>query len=350
MNHASGSRKWTSRKIGERHALSMRRIVIRKDPKPERRKIRELSLTREIIAPEILDLEPDLATTRWVAYGYLSPLECTELFCGAYLKSYRHFFGKFYDASAVDDLAPVDPRLLRNDEREITCLWKARQAADKLGMPYSTYISAVMADANGHAGRKRVPRPNQMYGEKQIGVARKEWAKWESTRSLFEEDWDPRFFREDPQIDLPRRRALTMAIRRIRGPNSDVSLANLLNLGALTEPMARRIFHKRPGLVDDALRRVTSPATARPTSGLEKYIPACFGMREDITQSQCIQCPEVLRCSGARQVSDTLLIQKTGTTTPLDERRRTLARERKRNERRRKRIRRSSPEEASEAA
>ena len=66
-------------------------------------------------------------------------------------------------------------------------VWRARQAADKLGIPYDFYIRAVMNHAESTSW-SRPPRPNQMYSEDMIAVAVSAWNIKKGTQVLVAED------------------------------------------------------------------------------------------------------------------------------------------------------------------
>src|SRR6185437_2107647 len=118
-------KKWSSAQVKERQELAAERRRIRKEPSSSKRRVLELALSRRLIDSTFLDKEPDLDKTRWVEYGYMSPLERTELFCSTYVELFRHFHGKYRDCSKAAKQQPIDPDLLTNAPGEIVGLWRA---------------------------------------------------------------------------------------------------------------------------------------------------------------------------------------------------------------------------------
>lgn len=329
-------KKWCGSRIRERQELAAERRRIRKEPSSSMRRVLELTLSRKLINATILSKEPDLDKTCWVEYGYLSPLERTELFCSTYLKLFRHFYEKYRDYHAAAKQKPVDEELLANAPSEIVSLWRARQTADEIGMPYFSYLSEVMDRAAKRIDRKQLPRPNQLYNEKQVKFAREKWGRERQRATLFEEGWDDRFFQQNPKLsDPPRRRALQMALEKMKGAsNPEYVLTSLMGYDdALSELAVKNMFRKQPELFEKALRHRSPPRVVRAAKTFDPYLPPCLGMRQDVSATPCDGCPYSLRCVRVRAMSDQLLQAQTGNSDPIAVKEREQARERQRRKR-----------------
>ncbi|MCT7264581.1 hypothetical protein, partial [Salmonella enterica] len=81
----------------------------------------------------------------------------------------------FKDFAKAQSIKPVSKEFVKNARDEMTSLWKARQVADLLGMPYAIFIRASMKAAVEQRGYNRVPRPNQLCRPWQIEAAAKAW-------------------------------------------------------------------------------------------------------------------------------------------------------------------------------
>ena len=336
----------------ERHALAAERRSIFKEPSSDKRRVLELALSRKVITPTSLDRECALAQTRWVAYAYMTPLACTELFCRLYLATYRHHYAQHRNGLSADEQLPVDPELIKNDPDEISSFWHARQMADEIGMPYDMYLNVAMSWATSQRNRKHFPRPNQLYGQQQLDAAKEKWGHEKAIVTLFDEEWDDRFFKQNPVRDPPRTKALLMAFAKLKRSGSPaLSLANLMGSSdALSEPeanrVATRLFPNQPEMLDDAKRHLMPPRAIRTTTAFDVYRPPCVGMRQDVTTGPCSQCNLTLFCQKARLVSDKLLQAQTGSSDPIADKKRELARDRQRRKRDKDRAARGEPDPA----
>jgi hypothetical protein len=339
MKNAGRAKKWSGARVRERHELAAERRHIRKEPSSAKRRILELALSRKIIDPKFLAKEPSLTETRWVEYGYLSPLECTERFTRTYLELFRHFHEKYVNYATAAKQKPVDPDLFMNDPGEISSLWRARQAADAIGMPYGSYLHEVMDRAARRIDRKKIPRPNQLYSPKQVGYALEIRERARRQASLFGGEWDDRFFQQNPRLDPPRREALRLALSKMTGKATPEGvLSNLMGVqDALSQRMAKQMFRKQPELLESAMRSVSPPRVARPIKSLDPYLPPCLGLGQAVTLDPCNRCSFVSRCVRARAMSDKVLQAQTGSSDPRADKKREGARIRQSRKRERDR-------------
>ena len=345
MSGTARRRKWSGTQAQERQRLAAERRKIRQEPSPVRRRALELTMSRKMIASKYLEREPELSASRWVAYGYLSALECTELFCRAYIDCYRHYYEKYRDALTAEEQRPMHAELLLNAPGEITSLWHARQHADELGMPYENYLSAVMEWATSQRSRKEFPRPNQLYRAEQVKAASDRWEKYQGVVALFDDSWDDRFFQQNSVLEPPRRKAIQIALKRAkdRPTSADRTFANLIGtFDALgehqAEHFATKMFPGKPDLMRDARRLAGPPGKVRSVITFEPYLPPCLGMRDDVTSGACSKCAFVPLCQSARVVSTGMLHRQTGSSDPIAATKREQNRLRKRRQRDRDRV------------
>lgn len=323
--------------IKKREKRAAERMQAQQEPTPARRRVQELVLVREVIDPAFLAEEPSLSQSQWVQYGYMSALERTELFCSMYLETYRRHHAKWRDINTADEQCPIDPELFKNEPSEINSLWRARQHADAIGMRYDMFLEAVMGWATNTKGRKHFPRPNQLYGSKQVELALDKWERQKDIiPRLFAEDWDDRFFQQNPKrTDPPRWQALQMELGKLKQSSSPASvLASLMgSKDALSERDARNMFRDRPELVDEAVRNLGAPWIVRSRTTFDPYLPPCLGLRHDVNADPCRQCKFALSCEKTRAATDTRLHAKTGSSDPRGDKIRKDAAERQRRKR-----------------
>jgi hypothetical protein len=332
-------KKWSSDQVKARRELASKLRTYRKSSSALDVWTGELATVRQIVKEEHLCDEPELVETRWVTYSYMSALKSTELFGELYLSAYRTWYERLKDYSTAANQKPVSAELFLNDARQINGLWRARQEADRIGMPYEMFLNVVIGWGAEQKNRKHFPAPNQLYGEAQLKAAQERWASQRDIISLFDDDWDDRLFVGDEKAGLPRLKAMRLAYARVtKSKNPDVTLANLMGrCGAIDEPLARRMFHSRPGLVDRAMTQMASPRKVRDANGLRPYVPHCLGTTFDSVARACSSCPLLTKCELLWRKTTDELERTTGNGNPRATRKTQLARERQRRCRQKRR-------------
>ena len=103
--------------------------------------------------------------TKWFDYRFMHPTLATYLYSHYYLEAYRVWIARRQDlhrSKHVQPIKNVRGDIFMADKREYTALWKGRQAADELGIPYDFYCYTLMRITD-EALWERIPRPQQMY-------------------------------------------------------------------------------------------------------------------------------------------------------------------------------------------
>lgn len=137
----------------------------------------------ERVSQSLLAKERDLVKTAWFDYRLIHPTKRTYLFAHYYEEAFRYMIRLHVDYEQVEGESPRsylpkhDPlgkpkSVLLKDEkagtnsafRTTTCIWKARQSADLLGMPYDVFCMSGMKAAIGRIWQ-RIPSPSQLYSE-----------------------------------------------------------------------------------------------------------------------------------------------------------------------------------------
>lgn len=113
-------------------------------------------------------LEPErwLMTTKWFDYRFLDPVQATYLFAHHYREVYRRKYADHIDtqrAPYVNGLKAQDPFEGQGKNPEGVGLWKARQMADGLTMPYDLFVDIAMEWKLRRSKRKYLPRPLHLY-------------------------------------------------------------------------------------------------------------------------------------------------------------------------------------------
>lgn len=263
-------------------------------------RIKDLIETRRCVQSKYLSLEQDLQETKWFAYRFMSPLQATRKFALAYQKYYESAFAAHFDRNAK-------PRAVNWTEfckpcRSMTQLWVGRQNADRLGVPYESYLE-FFDGFNMDRTRKHLPRPNQIEGS----AAAK--AVWPSLLAKFLKDraWIQLVRLEQPQLHVGNFKGLAAQIAfrewaldvvRTSSTTFAQALEQLAFCRGLLPPEAFSSLWDKE-LYDDAVHRLsedcrhgritTAQAVSLPNAA---YWPACFGLNDKSHNgTSCKSCP-----------------------------------------------------------
>jgi hypothetical protein len=127
------------------------------------------------VSREFRDHDTALFQGKWFDYRAMHPALATLLFAREYKVVFRHLYERHYDrhrARFVNGLK--NETEIVGDRRSLNGLWRARQHADALGMPYKLFIALTM-ETGLRVSRDFLPRPEQLYSEAQIFAAEGGW-------------------------------------------------------------------------------------------------------------------------------------------------------------------------------
>lgn len=303
---------------------------------PTARQVGEISFQRTYIDKGLLASEPSLMPTRWVGNRYMSPLQATQAFTEAYIEAYRAAWDRRFDASEAPFKQPCKTSFAMNDRQDMTCLWKARQKADELGMPYDLFCDIVIERWLYGRKTKKPPLPNQLCSGKLFQGWMRGHPTWdEMGERLYLTTWDRRFFTE-PLGEDPVHAAAMRALHAdvLHAKDRPARLARYLGAnGPLTEARATAMFEAH--LVRSAMALTSDPANQ--TDAAEGYVPACIGNRSSSKKSPCYVCPFVTQCSTLKKLGTQALNAAGSSSDPRADRRRQQDRESQRRRRDKKR-------------
>ena len=140
--------------------------------------------------------EPALMSTKWFDYRGMHPTHLGYLWAFYYREAYKRFTAAYRDAvigQYVNGIAGKDVfGLVGKGKNMKLCpsakaVWRARQMADKHGIPYDFYIRAVLTHAD-KTGWVRAPRPQHMYSEDMVSVALEAWESKNGTQIVTAEN------------------------------------------------------------------------------------------------------------------------------------------------------------------
>ncbi|MCC8363615.1 hypothetical protein LK996_11100 [Lysobacter sp. A6] len=298
----------------------------------ERRKAQQV-FERTYLSKAIQQKEPKLQPMVWVEYGYIGSLDRTILFAQEFIAAYRRAYAHI-DPKVARRKQPIKANLAQNSSDVICSLYKARQEADRRGMPYGLFLDILMQGKVVNDKHKQPPMPNQMLSDgHSIARLKHRPTRDEISSRLFLRHWDRRFFAartEDDPVQAAAMRELYADV--LRADDSGGRLARYLSIhGLIDEARARAMFEG--DLADAAIKRATKTRGPKEVYAPADYKPACFGHRIIAKDTPCLDCPFTRPCKAFRASVTGTLISTTGSGDPFEARRRVQARDRKRKQR-----------------
>jgi hypothetical protein len=285
------------------------------------------------IPPLLASREPGLMTTKWYEYRFMPAYGATKLFVVAYQNAFRMKWERNFDTRE----APLKTGIRSNDwessPREFTSFWQARQTADEAGAPYDFFCERAF-EFLLRRGWTRIPRPNQLYGDKHRALI----------RSFVLNSW------LEHTSDYTQRLAVSnLPQYRIENAAGDV------NQYAHQDWVAQQIHSRsmRPGAIAQACfedcvldpqyayfefgpnrfnRAVEEGSTATHLTKIEpdELRPSCFGVlhARNTASSACATCRFSEECDLLSEFAKRHVVKVSGSTNPALARRRMLTRSR----------------------
>lgn len=294
----------------------------------------------EILQRDWLSIEPEIGRKRFVGYRYLSAVEATQCFADAYEHVYKTYWERCVDEATKDSRRPFKKRIwYLNDTRTAANLWSVRQCVDELGMPYEFYLSHAFDYLTSAADRKKLPRPNQVIGDKVVDHVKHKWEKRSEDQSISRYLTDQRFDSANFRGDPPQLEVIDGVVDRIRkkGNHKDTFTIGLAinSSRLLPRHLAEAEFGK--DVVDRIEDEMALPT--RTGGSLDAYQPSCFGLpgAQDESNEICKSCAFLELCRNKVKELRASFHPAWGTDDPHGERKRFAARERQRRCRERKR-------------
>ena len=113
--------------------------------------------------------EAQLMHTKWFDYRLMPPMQATYYFYHLYVKAYQHFLYKNVNSATSSFIFPFkgEAKLDFLKARERTSIWRLRQLADLICIPYDIFLSYLFKFIYKMApnGSIVVPRPSMMMKE-----------------------------------------------------------------------------------------------------------------------------------------------------------------------------------------
>lgn len=134
------------------------------------------------------DFEVALYTTKWFDYRFLHPVQATMRYVEAYVPVYRRVYAESVNSRAAPYIPVFKGDFFSLDAATKTGLWRGRQIADAIGMPYSEYIDTSFRLTLKYWNQRFLPRPCHLYSTDVIEKTVAHWVKLQEARSYVSEE------------------------------------------------------------------------------------------------------------------------------------------------------------------
>src|SRR5690242_19007626 len=101
-----------------------------------RARIKDLVRAAEVVEKGRRQEERDLHHTKWFDFRFMSPVDATRQFAQHYEEQFKAAWRRNFDLEDAAKKRPLPSGDLLNTQNEWNAMWRARQAADVLGIPY----------------------------------------------------------------------------------------------------------------------------------------------------------------------------------------------------------------------
>lgn len=162
---------------------------------------RELSLDGDLfvqmhIPKKLQKFDPDLFSSKWFDYRRMTSLQATIQYVNAYSKICPEIYARDLDFERAkhikfltwDSLQEGLNENCSKAKRKLSGLWRGRQVADALGMPYEIYIERAFTFRMRHWSRAYLPQPEHLYHEFDVEKIQEYWEELQAGRLYLPED------------------------------------------------------------------------------------------------------------------------------------------------------------------
>jgi len=125
--------------------------------------------------------EGSLYRSKWFDYRFVNPVMATYIYCHHYEVIYRRIYRKTIDLRISEHIKVLKHEdLFSCSSSFISGMWRGRQHADAMGMPYQVYIEMAFNDRLRFWRRAYLPQPQMLYSGDLTRNVGEEWEKHQS--------------------------------------------------------------------------------------------------------------------------------------------------------------------------
>jgi hypothetical protein len=131
-------------------------------------------------------IEGALYTGKWFDYRFMTPVEATRIYAVEFEKAYRASYRHNVETRAAPFIRIFKTKdLFREEKGTISGIWRGRQIADAMGIPYGIYLTLAFKARTGWWQQKHLPRPTQLYSDLVTEMAAEAWEKFQDARLFY---------------------------------------------------------------------------------------------------------------------------------------------------------------------
>lgn len=162
---------------------------------------RDIDMDEEVIiqkyVPKKLQaFEGELFKHKWFDYRRMTPLQATLRYMQEYTNMYRIIYAREFDFRRAPYLQPANPTKILADmeadkvsaKAKFSGLWRGRQVADMMGMPYEIYLEWAMTFRLRGWQQAVMPQPQQLYREWDVERIQEKWEELQDTNVFLASD------------------------------------------------------------------------------------------------------------------------------------------------------------------
>ncbi|KAB2784575.1 hypothetical protein F9K97_16500 [Brucella anthropi] len=329
----------------------------------EKQRLEDNNRACMLISREVLEREPELIPTTWFEYRFMSPWERTKLFERSYAEARQKALALRIGTNKAKDRKLYSVSWTTQN-RELTKLWKARQRADELCLPYGEICNKAFGFTE-LANRKNICLPEQLIPDWHTEGQAEFKAFW--SQKMFEDIDELRWinfnrlsanlspFRREFGTGLAAQKSLKDYLvnerqrqeRSYQGFFKRFALQERLLDDKAAREIAQQVLkvssHAQPADIwetfraekDSWLKSGQPGAAAVATANSVCTLQGCYGLMHNFKgRSDCETCPQFTACEALSNMCEITTCGKIGGMDPTALRKRQKATERKRKSRR----------------
>lgn len=139
------------------------------------------ALAMQCVRKDWQGYERGLFTSKWFDYRFMHPVHATYLYAHEWQIAHRQAFGRTFDRKAAEHIKLLKHEdIFACDKAFLAGLWRGRQHADALCMPYDLYLQLALEAALKYWKQKYMPRPMHLYS---ANICESVVQRWEELQS-----------------------------------------------------------------------------------------------------------------------------------------------------------------------
>lgn len=132
----------------------------------------------------------ELFESKWFDYRFMTPLQATECYIGFYGEIYKRVYARMIDRDRAEFLKLITVERLREGlkagetkaKRIFTGMWRGRQFADAIGIPYDEYIPQAFDNRMRRWQQSHLPQPEHLYHPVTLEIISERWEQMKKGR------------------------------------------------------------------------------------------------------------------------------------------------------------------------